>query len=55
MTKFVQSLVERPSGFADVHEKVFANGADAVESGFFWDSPEFVFVCGERDPRGPRE
>jgi hypothetical protein len=55
MTKFIEPLVERPPGFADVYEKVFAYRADAVEAGFFLDGPEFVFVCGERNPRGPRE
>ena len=29
MTKFVEPLVKCPSGFADVHEEVFAGRADA--------------------------
>ena len=55
MTKFVETLVERPPGFSDVHEKVFAGGADAVEAGFPGDFPELFFGSGERHPRGPGE
>lgn len=42
-------------GFADIHEEVFPGRADSVEAGLFGDGPEFVFVSGERDPRGPGE
>jgi hypothetical protein len=55
VTKFVEPPVELPSGFTDIHEEVFAGGADAVKAGFFGDGAEFFFVCGERHPRGPGE
>jgi len=42
-------------GFTNVHEEIFADRSDAVEPGLFGDFPEFVFVCGEGDPRGPNE
>jgi len=42
-------------GFADIHEEVFPGRADSVEAGLFGDGPEFVFVSGERNPRGPGE
>ena len=53
--EFVDPLVKRPLGFTNIHEEVFTNRADAVEAGFFGDSPEFFFISGERYPRGPGE
>ena len=55
VAKLVEPLVERPPGFTDIHEEVFAGGADAVKAGFFGDGPEFFFVCGERYPWCPGE
>ena len=43
------------SGQSHLHEEVFADGFYPVEAGLSRDLPEFFFVCGERDPRGPRE
>ena len=53
--EFVESFVYRSPGFTNVHEEIFADRSDAVEPGLFGDFPEFVFVCGEGDPRGPKE
>ncbi len=55
MTKLVEPLVERPFGFTDVHQEIFAGRADAVEAGFFRDGAELFFISGEGDPRGPGE
>jgi hypothetical protein len=35
VAKFVHSFVYGSPGFANVHEEIFAGGADAVEAGFF--------------------
>jgi hypothetical protein len=43
------------SGFTDIHEEVFANGFNPVESGFSGDLPEFFFGGGEWYLRGPGE
>jgi hypothetical protein len=51
VAEFAQSFVSGSSRFADVHEEVFANRFYPVEDGLTGDFPEFVFVCGERDPR----
>jgi hypothetical protein len=55
MAKLVEPLVERPFGFTDIHEVVFAGGSYTIEAGFFGDGPEFFFIGIERHPWGPRE
>jgi hypothetical protein len=55
VTKFVEPPVELPSGFTDVHQEIFAGRSYTVKAGFFWDSAEFFFVCGERYPWCPGE
>jgi ferritin-like protein len=55
LAEFVDSFVHGSSRFADIHEEVFADRFYPVEAGFPRDLPEFFFVSGERDPRGPRE
>ena len=55
MPEFVESFVNGSPGLANVHEEVFADRSYPVEAGLFRDLPEFVFVCGEGDPRGPKE
>jgi hypothetical protein len=55
MAKLVEPLVERPFGFTDIHEVVFAGGSYTIEAGFFGDGPEFFFISIERYPWGPRE
>jgi len=55
MTKLVEPLVERPFGFTDIHQEIFAGRADAVKAGFFRDGAELFFISGEGDPRGPGE
>lgn len=55
VTEFVQSFVYGSPGFTDVHQEVFADRSYPVDAGLFGDLPEFVFICGERDPRGPGE
>ena len=53
MPEFVYPLVKCPSGFTDIHEEVFTNRADAVETGFFGDNAEFFFTGSEGYPWGP--
>ena len=53
LVEFVNSFVYGSSRFANIHEKVFADRFYPVEAGFGGDLPEFVFVCGEWDPREP--
>ena len=55
LAEFVNSFVHGSSRLANVHEEVFADRLYPVEAGFSRDLPEFLFRCGERDPRGPRE
>jgi hypothetical protein len=55
MSKFVEPLVQSPPGLTDIHQEIFSGRPDPVEAGLFGDLPEFVSVCGERDPWDPRE
>jgi len=45
--------MQRPAGFADVHQEVFAGRADAVQPGLVRDRLKRVPAGIERDPRGP--
>jgi hypothetical protein len=51
--EFVQSFVYSPLGFTDIHEKIFADGSYPVETWLVGDLPEVMFICRERNPRGP--
>ena len=53
VAEFVDPLVKCPSGFSDVHQKVFPNRADAVKTRFFRDEAELFSGCSEGYPRGP--
>ena len=55
VTQFIQPFMDGSPGFTDIHQKVFAYWANAVEARLFWDDPEFFFGGSEGDPRGPRE
>ena len=53
MAEFVESFVYGPSGFTNIHEKVFTGRADAVETRFLGDFSELFFRRSEGYPRGP--
>ena len=53
VSEFVDPLVKSPSGFTDIHQKVFPPRADAIEAGFFGNDTEFFFTGSEGYPRGP--
>jgi len=55
VAEFIEAFVHGSSGFAYVHEEIFANGFYPVEAGFSGDLPEFFFGSGEGYPRGPGE
>lgn len=50
VVEFINSFVYGSSRFAFVHEEVFADGFNPVETRLFGGLPEFVFICGELDP-----